>query len=133
MLEPVDVLAVQDVLSTYSHVVDDRAWERLGDVFASDAVFDATAYGGGVSEGLAALRRRWERTPPARLHHHTDTLVYQDDDGTVRARSKGISVFDDGSVAAGVYRDVLRRSEVGWRIVRRVAAPLTATTDTPAP
>jgi len=128
MLNPIDILAIQQVLSLYSHIVDGREWDRLGEVFDEDAVFDASAFGAGVSEGLASLRGRWEQTPPARLHHHTDTLVYEGDSGgTARALCKGISTFEDGSVSAGSYRDELRRTPSGWRIVRRVAAPVVIT------
>jgi hypothetical protein len=130
MLDPIDILAIQQVLSLYSHVVDGRAWDRLGEVFDEHAVFDASAHGAGVSEGLASLRGRWEAAPPARLHHHTDTLVYEGaegEEGTARAMCKAISTFDDGSVSAGSYHDDLRRTEAGWRIVRRVAAPLAVT------
>lgn len=128
MLDAIDILQIQRVLSLYSHIVDGREWGRLGEVFDDAAVFDADAHGKGVSEGLAALRARWEQSPPARLHHHTDTVVDEGDaPGSARALSKAISTMGDGGTSAGAYRDDLRRTSAGWRIVRRVAVPLTIT------
>jgi SnoaL-like protein len=126
VLEPADMLALHQVLSAYSHIVDGRAWDRLDEVFEADVVFDATAHGGGTSVGLPALRERWQDNPPARLHHHTDVVVSQDADGTVRVLSKSIGVHADGTATAGRYLDVARMTEAGWRISHRIAEPLTA-------
>ena len=54
-------------------------------------------------------------------HHTTNVVVLQDDDGTVRVLSKGIGVGEAGRVGSVTYRDVVVRTEAGWRFASRTA------------
>jgi hypothetical protein len=44
-------------------------------------------------------------------------------DGTVRARSKGIGIYADGTCASVTYEDVVVRGDQGWRISQRKIRP----------
>ncbi|MFD1932092.1 nuclear transport factor 2 family protein [Nonomuraea mangrovi] len=68
--EVADRLEIADVLARYARAVDAGEWDRLSEVFTSDAVIDYRA-AGGIVGGLAEVRgwlaevlARW----PGRLH-----------------------------------------------------------------
>lgn len=122
-----DRLAIHEVIALHGHVVDDRDWDRLGEVFADDVVFDVTDYGYGTLHGMRAMQDlvRDTRDDAAQPlgHHVTNTVIVGQDGERVRARSKGLSVAGDGTGGSAVYEDVLRRDAQGWRIsYRKVTA-----------
>ncbi|AGL17603.1 hypothetical protein [Actinoplanes sp. N902-109] len=49
----------------------------------------------------------------------TDIVLSEQDDGSVRAISKGIGIGADGRCGSVVYADVVRPGPAGWRMVRR--------------
>lgn len=106
-----DAAAIIDVLALYAQVVDNRAFDHLGDVFTADAtVGDAD---------LTGFSARVEGIEPYHPHYTTDTVLHARDDSTVRAWSKYVIVRTDGSIASGDYRDTVVRTEDGWRIAHR--------------
>lgn len=118
-----DRVAIHDVIALHGHVADDRAWDRLGEVFADDVVFDVTDYGYGTLHGLQAMQdlahgTRDDADQPLG-HHVTNIVVVGQDGGQVRARSKALAVAADGTSGSAVYEDVLRREPQGWRISHR--------------
>lgn len=115
--------AIHDLLVRHGHLTDDGAFDRMGEVFTDDVVYDVTDLGGGLVRGLSILRSAalalGEGNPVA--HHVTNVLVEATDDpDTVRARSKGIGVTVDGTCGSVTYDDVVRRTPDGWRIVHRI-------------
>lgn len=119
-----DKLAIHDLISLYGHVIDERQWERVSELFTAEARYDVSDFGAGVHVGADAIRRLWQDTPDAvhpLTHHATNVLVKEESDGTVRVVSKGIGVRHDGRTGSVVYRDVVVRGSAGWRIVERVA------------
>ncbi len=124
MLTLEDKLAIHDLISLYGHVIDERQWERVSELFTAEARYDVSDFGAGVHGGADAIGRLWQDTPDAvhpLAHHATNVLVTEDSDGTVRVVSKGIGVRHDGRTGSVVYRDVVVRSSAGWRIAERVA------------
>lgn len=123
MLEPADRLALHELLHLYGHLVDDRAWSDLDQVFTADVVYDASDFDMPVTRALDELVAEWtsehgmQRHPLA--HHATNIVVSQDDDGTVRVRSKGIGVGGGGRVGSVTYLDVAVRTAAGWRLAAR--------------
>lgn len=118
-----DRVAIHEVIALHGHVVDDRDWDRLGEVFADDVVFDLTDYGYGTLHGMQAMQdlvrgNRDDATQPLG-HHVTNTVIVSQDGGRVRARSKALAVAGDGTTGSAVYEDVLRRDAQGWRISYR--------------
>jgi len=124
-LSTADRLAIHELLALHGHLMDEGAFDRLGELFTADVRYDLSAYGAGELHGpdavAAAARALGAANPVA--HHVTNILVSEDPDGTVRARSKGIGITADGAAGSVVHDDVLRRSEAGWRIAHRKITP----------
>jgi len=121
MLEVSDTLAIHELLALYGHVIDERAWERVGELFTATAVYDMTEFGLGVVHGAAAVRELWSRPDASHpiAHHATNIVISEHADGTVRVLSKGLGVGPNGRVGSVVYRDVVERTPAGWRFASR--------------
>ena len=123
MSEVGDIVAIQQLLALYGHIIDEREWQRVGELFTATAVYDMSEFGLGVVHGAAAIRELWSRpdaTHPL-AHHATSIVVSEDADGTVRVLSKGLGVEPNGRVGSVVYRDVVVRTSEGWRFAARKA------------
>jgi hypothetical protein len=122
-MDVADRLALHELLHLYGHLVDDRAWDTLDQVFTADVVYDARDFGMPVTRSLTELVAEWmseaglRRHPLA--HHATNVVVVQDASGTVRVRSKGIGVGRGGRVGSVTYDDVAVRTADGWRLASR--------------
>lgn len=120
-----DVAAIQQLYGLYGHVMDDRDWDRLGDVFTEDVVFDATALGVPLMDSWAAIIEATETSPATPLAHHaTNVFVERVDGDTAAVRAKAIGIYSGGRAFSGDYRDTLVRTEAGWRIRHRLNRPL---------
>ena len=118
-----DILAIQDLLAHYGHVVDDADWDRLGDLFSPDGVFDLQALGLGAASGAAELRTCFEGLEHPVAHHTTNVVIQGTGDGRARVRCKYLVVMRDGRTRSGEYRDDLVRGADGWRLQRRTVVP----------
>ncbi len=118
-----DRLAIHELLALYGHLIDQRRWDELDQVFTEDIVFDATSFGRPVTTSLGDLAREWAGNLAAHplAHHATNIMVSQDADGTVRVLSKVLGVGRNGRVGSGTYQDVVVRTPGGWRLAQRVA------------
>jgi hypothetical protein len=118
-----DHLAIQELLALYGHIIDEREWQRVGELFTESALYDMSAFGLPVVRGAAAIRGLWSRPDAAHplAHHATNIVVSEDPDGTVRVLSKGLGVGPNGRVGSVVYRDVVERTSQGWRFAARKA------------
>jgi|SRR5579862_4122245 len=123
MPQTADLLAIHELLALYGHIIDQREWQRVDELFTSGAVYDMTAFGLGRVVGTAAIRQLWSRPDAAHplAHHATNIIVQEDADGTVRVLSKGLGVGANGRVGSVVYRDVVERTPQGWRLASRSA------------
>jgi len=125
MLDVGDRLALHELLHLYGHLVDDRDWDSLDQIFTADVVYDARDFDMPVTHSLSELVTEWSseeglhRHPLA--HHATNIVVLEDADGTIRVRSKGIGVGAGGRVGSVTYDDVAVRTETGWRLTSRRA------------
>jgi 3-phenylpropionate/cinnamic acid dioxygenase small subunit len=120
-----DRLAIHELIALHGHLMDDGAFDRMGELFTADVVYDVSAFGFGELVGRDAItvaaRALGDRNPLG--HHVTNIVVTEDPDGTVRVRSKGIGVNADGSTGSVVYDDVVARHPGGWRISYRKVTP----------
>ena len=87
-----DYIAIQQLVALYGHIIDDRQWSRIDELFTEDAVFDTTASGFGRREGREAILQHWKETARHPLAHHVTNVVIVPT-GPVKRRS-----------AAKVYR-----------------------------
>ena len=122
-IDPSDYSAIAQLLARYCHIVDDKQWASLLDVFADDGSMTVT----GLYEthrGDAELRVLYSETMNHPLaHHSTSVVVLEATEDAARAVSKWVTVRDDGLTGTGVYADDLVRTANGWRIAARVATP----------
>ena len=117
-----DVVEITQVLGRYGQIVDERAWEELGDVFTDDAVFDTGDFGQGCQVGLAAIRAMFEAgSQPYSVNIVNIVVRDADQPGAARAHSKNIGLLPKGRVGSARYDDLLVRTAAGWRVSQRVA------------
>ena len=123
MPDTADILAIHELLALYGHIIDERHWDRVGELFTATAVYDMREFGLGVVHGAQAIGEQWSRPEAMHplSHHATNIIVSEDADGTVRALSKGLGVGPRGRVGSVVYRDILERTPQGWRFASRIA------------
>jgi hypothetical protein len=115
------------LIDLYGHILDERRWSGLAEVFTDGATFDATEAGYHAMTGIDTIRAHWDGPSVVHPlgHHATNILVNMvgEDEGEVR--SKGISVFADesgrGPVSSVLYLDRVVRTDAGWRIALRRA------------
>lgn len=121
-LDAQDLIEIQMMLGLYGHILDDRDWDALDQVFTADVVFDASDSGLGVMRGIAAIVEVWQEPFDGHPlgHYMTNVVIREDEDGTVRARSKHLGVRV-GSVTLMTYDDVVVKTPAGWRLAERVA------------
>jgi hypothetical protein len=118
-----DRLAIHELLGLYGHLIDQRRWDELDQVFTAEVTYDATDFGQTVTHSLADLHANWTgdlSTHPL-AHHATNIVVTEDADGTVRVLSKGIGVGNKGRVGSVTYHDVVVKTPDGWRLAHRRA------------
>jgi 3-phenylpropionate/cinnamic acid dioxygenase small subunit len=122
-----DVLAIHQLVALHGHLVDDRAFDRLGELVTPGAVYDVSALGQGVvhgRDGFRALIEAFaddERNPVA--HHVTNVVVTSVDGDRAAVRSKGFGILRDGRTGSVVYDDEVVRTTDGWRIAARSVRP----------
>ena len=122
-----DRLQINETLALHAHLVDENQLDRLDELFTPDAVYDMSASGLGVFEGIEVIRaaaQQMERTGQSPVAHFlTNVVITSTADDEATARSKGLMIMADGQTLAVNHDDVLRRHEGGWRISRRTITP----------
>ena len=124
-LAPDDRAEITELLARHGHLFDDGEFDRLDLLFTASVRYDVTAFGGGVLQGIEAIRAATlalgDRNPVG--HQVTNVVLTEQPDGSVRARSKGIGVYADGTAGSVTYEDEIVRTDDGWRIDARTVAP----------
>ena len=127
MLTTEDRLEIAETLALHAHVADADQHDRIDDLFTPDAVYDMTAPGIGIFEGVETIRAaaaQMSASGHAPLAHFlTNTVLTSTGDDEATALSKCLMIMDTGAVQGVTYDDTLRRHEGQWRISRRVITP----------
>lgn len=120
-----DRLLIHELINLHGHLFDEGEFDRLGELFTEDVVYDVSALGGGNLIGPAAVADAGRALADANpvSHHVTNVVVVSLDADSATAVSKGLGVMTDGSVGAVTYQDQLVRTPAGWRIALRRALP----------
>ena len=121
MLDTHTLVAIQQLMAHYAHLVDAREFRRLGEIFSDDGTFDVTAFRAGRHAGLAAVIAFFEAADHPPAHHATNLYVFEQD-GTVHARSKYLVPGEAGRMFGGDYADLLTHTPNGWRIQERIVS-----------
>jgi hypothetical protein len=121
MLDVADTLAIHELLALYGHIIDERQWQRVDELFTATTVYDMTEFGLGKVVGASAIRALWSRPDAAHplAHHATNIVITAGADGTADVLSKGLGVGPNGRVGSVVYRDTVERTTAGWRFAAR--------------
>ena len=126
-MNALDHQQISELLALHAFLTDENRLERLDELFTPDAVYDMSASGLGVFEGLELLRSAAERMHASGraplAHLVTNVMVSSTGDASATVRSKGLMLMADGSPHAVTYDDEVRRQDGGWRIARRVITP----------
>lgn len=118
-----DIEEIGQIVSLIGHLVDNRTWERLGEVYAADAVFVLAS--GAAFEGLAAIQDFMPTFKHPIAHFTTNVFVELEPDGDhAVAISKCLNPHEIGHFVIAEYHDRFVRSSVGWRLQRREAVIL---------
>lgn len=116
-----DRTAITDLINRHGHLTDSGEFDRMHELFTTDAVYDVTDLGGGVLTGLAMLKGAalalGEGNPVA--HHVTNIVLTGAAEGLVHALSKGIGINTDGTIGSVTYEDTIIHGDSGWRISHR--------------
>lgn len=116
------------LINRYAQAVDSKDWGLYASCFTSDAVIDYSSAGG--SRGGVAESTAWLATMLASLsvsqHFVTNQVIeVKGADATCRAYFFGVVGAEPSLIwVGGVYEDVLRRTEDGWRIAEMVDTSL---------
>jgi len=121
-LQAQDIIEIHQLIALYGHAIDADDQSLVPLVFASDGVFDSSAMGGPVIEGVEALTAFYAASKPHLPPSHNTTNVYvYEQDGETRVRSKWFMVNRrDNTVALGDYDDLVVRTDDGWRLRHRM-------------
>jgi SnoaL-like domain len=115
-----DVRQVRELVELHGHLCDAGAFDRLGDLFTDDVMYDVDDLGGGTLRGIEACARAavglGSHNPVA---HHTTNIVTRQVGDEMHVWSKGLGIGRDGAVASVVYLDRIVRTADGWRIAAR--------------
>ncbi len=119
-MDPADRLELHELPGRYGDAIDDRAWDRLDDIFTDDAVFDLTDLGAPRCEGLAAIKQFMDtEAEHPRTHLMTNIYVDETPDG-VQLRFRIIALLGGGKVGTASYYDDVIKTSGGWRVTKRV-------------
>lgn len=119
-MDPADRLELHELPGRYGDAIDDRAWDRLDDIFTIDGVFDLTDLGGPRCAGLDAIKQFMDvEAEHPRTHLMTNIYVDETPAG-VQLRFRIIALFDGGKVGTASYYDDVVKTPAGWRVSNRV-------------
>lgn len=132
-MKPAEITSILQLYALYGHAMDDRAWHRFPELFTEDCVFDATALGVPLMEGIRAVIDATRTSPQTPLAHHVTNVYVESIDGDrARVRAKALGTYSKGRAFSGSYEDMLVRTPGGWRIqhrINRTAAPTEPTVE----
>lgn len=122
MLDVADQLAIHQLIALYGHIVDERQFSRVGELFTASVRYDMTDFGAGVLVGPQAVVDYWS-LPTTRhplVHLTANVVMTVDPDGTVRVASKGVGIGYGGKAGSVTYLDIVEKIEGCWLMAERV-------------
>jgi uncharacterized protein (TIGR02246 family) len=132
-----DRLAIQEVIAKYSYTYDSNDADGFAQLFVEDGVFEVFVAGNTaavfVLQSRAAIyawakqRLEGRRGAVTSRHHQTGILFEELTSDAARTRTMVLVTHQLPGEASplptltGSYQDIWRRTDAGWRIVRRSA------------
>jgi 3-phenylpropionate/cinnamic acid dioxygenase small subunit len=125
-LDIVEKIQIQELLTKYCYAVDDKNWEAFTELFTETSVLDFTAFGGprcGAKDmaiflsGMASGVKGWQHTISTML------IQGQGDNASVRTAAQVNMISQENSEVSFIglwYRDIVVKTQRGWKIQERV-------------
>jgi 3-phenylpropionate/cinnamic acid dioxygenase small subunit len=124
-----DKLAIHELLSRSAYGFDEAQLDLLEDCFTEDAVFSIRIAGGdlvGPFDGRDAImglyRSSIESQTDVRRHVVSNIFFESENDDPVVISNLTLMATENGEIkllTAGIYRDVVRATQDGWRLLNR--------------
>jgi 3-phenylpropionate/cinnamic acid dioxygenase small subunit len=115
-----DIEQIQRLIFLYGHVIDDKEWDRLDEIFAEDGSFEIEGTQHSVS-GFEALDKFMRGITHPLAHFSTNVMIDHEDGADVAtARVKLFAPRANGTSALATYHDTIIRTDKGWRFQRRL-------------
>ena len=111
-----DRLALHELPGRYGDLIDDRDWTGLSQIFVEEATFEIPDQ---VLNGVEEIREFMRGAIHPRTHLMTNIYV-DETPGEVILRFRIVGMRRDGRMISGRYRDVVVKTDDGWRVVTRV-------------
>jgi len=125
MLSEQDRREIDDLMIRYSNMIDERRLSRFAEVFTPDADYDLVGCGFEGYRGEAEIVAFLKVAPHPLLHVNANCELTLHSADRVEAFSRCLAIGADGLVRLGTYRDVIVRTDAGWRLERRAIASRT--------
>src|SRR3954453_12951169 len=123
MLLAVDIRAIHALLARYGLPLDSGDWQGLAALWSDDGTLDFMPLGlDRTYTGRAAIAAFYGFVQHPLAHYCTNIDVVERD-GEVHVHSKWLTPRADGTVGGGDYRDIVVKTEEGWRLNLRVGTP----------
>ena len=115
-----DLDDIQRLIYLYGHVIDDKQWDRLDEIFAEEGSFEIEGTDISVA-GFDAIDKFMRGITHPLAHYSTNVMIDLEDGAHVAtAKVKLFAPRANGTSALGTYNDVIVRTENGWRFQRRL-------------
>ena len=115
-----DRLELHELPGRYGDAIDVRDWDRLGQIFTEDAVFDLSLLGSPLLEGLDRIKAFMDtEANHPRTHMMTNIYVDETEHG-VRLNFRIVALLPGRRVGTASYYDEVVKTEDGWRVKHRV-------------
>ena len=137
-MDAYDIVMINQLLSSYVHLVDSQAWDRFDELFVADAELDYRLVNvPQVLRGLDAITAFFRAANHPSAHHCVNVYVYEDA-GTTRVKSKFLVPYSRERHSphrwyGGDYDDVVVRTPTGWRFRSRTCSARWQYTTDPEP
>jgi hypothetical protein len=111
---------IQRLIFLYGHVIDDKEWDRLDEIFSEDGSFEIEGTQHSV-RGFDAIDKFMRGITHPLAHYSTNVIIDHEDGADVAtARVKLFAPRANGTSALGTYHDTIIRTDSGWRFQKRL-------------
>jgi hypothetical protein len=110
-----------DLAARYADYIDEKRFDEIVDLFAPDAVFDASAFDGTVRRGHEEIRQFYVDAPTSLGHLVTGVYVANREADVATLRMRMLVVFRRSLSVVG-YEWGLKRLGSRWQIDRQAIA-----------